>query len=405
MSGIQFIKDCTKEAFQGSRRYWLWLSCLIAVCLVGAIAYWNQFTNGLIVTGMSDQVSWGIYIANFTFLVGLAAAAVMLVIPAYIFHNQAARSVVLLAEGVAVAACLMCMLFVTVDLGQPLRFWHMIPFVGRLNWPQSMLAWDVVVLSGYLFLNITIPWYITYHRYMGKKPDIRVYFPAILIAIFWAISIHTVTAFLFIGNPGRPFWNTALLGPRFIASAFTAGPAFMVLAFRVIDRETDFKVNTSVQKLLALITAVALQINLFMVGTELFTEFYAPTEHSASAQFLFFGADGQNALVPWIWGALFIEIVAVVILMVHKLRENSNLLAIACVLAIVGIWIEKGMGLIIPGFTPTPLGEVFGYLPTMTESLVSFGIWAFGILVFTILAKVTIKIETDRLKYKSSELA
>lgn len=403
MSGIQFIRDCTKEAFRGSRRYWLWVSSLAFVGLVGALAYRHQLIEGLIVTGMSDQVSWGIYIANFTFLVGMAAAAVMLVIPAYIFHNQAARSVVLLAEGVAVAACLMCMLFVTVDLGQPLRFWHMIPFIGRLNWPQSLLAWDVVVLTGYLLLNISIPWYITYHRYMGKKPNLRVYFPAVLIAIFWAISIHTVTAFLFIANPARPFWNTALLGPRFIASAFTAGPAFMVLAFRIIDRESDFKVDASVQKLLALITAVALQINLFMVGTELFTEFYAPTEHSASARFLFFGAGGENALVPWIWGALAIEVIAVVILMVHKFRENANLLTFACVLAIVGIWIEKGMGLIIPGFTPTPLGEVFGYSPTLTSSLVSFGIWAIGILVFTVLAKVTIKIETDRLKFKVSD--
>ncbi|MCB1043727.1 MAG: polysulfide reductase NrfD [Acidobacteria bacterium] len=399
MTAFRFIKDCTRAAFTGgSPRFVAWVGSLFAVSLAGVWAYSYQLNHGLIVTGMSDQVSWGIYIANFTFLVGMAAAAVMLVIPAYIFHNQAARSVVLLAEGVAVAACIMCMLFVTVDLGQPLRFWHMIPGLGRLNWPQSMLAWDVIVLSGYLALNISIPWYITYQRYRGRKADIRVYFPAVLISIFWAISIHTVTAFLFIANPARPFWNTALLGPRFIASAFTAGPAFMVLAFRLIDRETSFKVDPKVMRLLALITAISLQINLFMVGVELFKEFYAPTAHSASAQFLFFGIGGENALVPWIWGALLIECIAVVILMVHKLRQNENLLAIACIFAIVGIWIEKGMGLIIPGFTPTPLGEVFGYFPTWTETLVSFGIWAIGFMVFTVLARVTIMIETGRLK-------
>lgn len=397
-----FLLDCTREIFTGSKTYWIWLGCLAAVAGLGAVAYGFQLQNGLVTSGMSDQVSWGIYIANFTFLVGLAAAAVMLVIPAYIFHNKSAKHVVLLGEGVAVAACIMCMLFVTVDLGRPDRILHLLPFIGRFNWPASMLAWDMVVLSGYLVLNLSIPAYVLYNKYQGHEPETKKYFPAVLIAIFWAISIHTVTAFLLSSNTARPFWHTALLGPRFLASAFTAGPAFMIIAFRIIDAKTEFKVEESSIRLLAVITAVALQINLFMLGSEIFTEFYSETSHAASAHYLFKGIGDANGLLPWIYTAITIEIFALVILMVNPFRENKMLLGIASVFAICGVWVEKGMGLVIPGFIPTPLGEIFEYTPSGVEILVSLGIWAIGFIVLTVLAKAAIPIETGRLKTKSA---
>jgi len=400
MNLARFFLACARDVLKGGNQYRLWITLLLIIAIIGAGAYYTQFQEGLIVTGMSDQVSWGVYIANFTFLVGLAAAAVMLVIPAYIFHQKEAHAVVLLAEGVAVAACIMCILFVVVDLGRPDRFWHMIPGIGMFNWPKSLLAWDVIVLNGYLALNITIPLYILYTKYKGGTPNPRIYFPGVLISIFWAISIHTVTAFLYSSMPARPFWNTALLGPRFIASAFTAGPAFMVLAFRIIKAKTTYNINDPVIHYLALVAGIALQISLFMVGAELFTEFYAQTQHAASAQFLFFGIDGFNSLVPFIWFGISIEIVAMVIFMVHRWRNNFMLLNIACVFAIVGIWIEKGIGLVIPGFIPTPLGELFEYPVTLIETLVCLGIWAIGILIFTLLAKTAISIEQGQLKLK-----
>ena len=401
MALYSFFRDGAKEAFSGNNQYRLWIVALLIMVLIGVGAYKTQLENGLIVTGLSDQISWGVYIANFTFLVGLAAAAVMLVIPAYIFHQKEAHAVVLLAEGVAVAACIMCILFVVVDLGHPERAWHMIPGIGMFNWPKSLLAWDVIVLNGYLFLNVTIPMYILYTKYKGGTPNPKIYFPGVLISIFWAISIHTVTAFLYSSTPGHLFWHTAVLGPRFIASAFTAGPAFMVLAFRIIKAKTLFQVNDKVIHYLALVAGVSLQISLFMVGTELFTEFYGQTQHAASAQFLFFGLGGFNTLVPYIWFAIGIEIIAMVIFMVHKWRNNFILLNIACVFAIVGIWIEKGIGLVIPGFIPTPLGEMFEYPPTLIETLICFGIWAIGLLIFTVLAKIAISIELGKLRLKA----
>jgi molybdopterin-containing oxidoreductase family membrane subunit len=395
-----FFAASLRQVFSGSRLYWTWLGALVAVVVLGALFYRQQLEQGMIVTGMSDQVSWGAYIANFTYLVGVAAAAVMLVIPAYIFNRQDVKHVVLIGEGIAVAAVVMCMLFVTVDLGRPDRIWHLIPLLGRFHFPESMLAWDVVVLSGYLLLNLLVPFYILFTRYQEREPNPRVYFPAVVLSIFWAISIHTVTAFLFSSNVARPFWHTAVLGPRFLASAFTSGPALIILALQVIDRFTEMKVPESVINLIALIVTVSLQINLFLLGVELYTEFYFPTEHSASAQYLYLGLHGYNALVPWIWTAVTLNITAVMVLTIHRTRQRRTLLNLACGMAIVGVWIEKGMGLIVPGFIPTPIGEMFDYVPTAVEIGVSIAIWATGLLVFTVLAKVAIPIELGTLTYR-----
>ncbi len=390
---IGFFIDGVREIFRGSWLYWAWVLVLAALVAVGGYHYSLQWEQGLVVTGMSDQISWGVYISNFTYLVGVAAAAVMLIIPAYIFDRHEIKHVVLIGEGVAVAAILMCMMFVTVDLGHPERFWHLLPFVGRPHFPSSLLMWDVVVLSGYLFLNLTIPFYILFVKYRGNEPRLAIYFPGVLVSIGWAISIHTVTAFLFSSNVARPFWHTAVLGPRFLASAFTSGPALIIIALLLIKRFTAFHVSQEAIALMALIITVALQINLFLLGVEIFTDFYFPGEDSVSARYLFFGYRGHNGLVPWIWTAFGFNIVSVTILTIHQLRRRLPLLLVACVLSAIGVWIEKGMGLIVPGFVPTPIGELFDYKPTQVEIFVSIGIWAFGLLVFTLLTKVALPIE------------
>ena len=398
MSPIHFILDGVRAMLRGGKLYWAWLGGLALVFGIGLLAYAGQLRDGLVVTGMSDQVSWGFYIANFAFLVGIAAAAVLLVIPAYIFHRADVKQVVLIGEGLAVAAVLCAMMFVLADLGSPERAWHLIPFIGRFNWPASMLAWDVLVLNGYLALNLALPFYVHYQHWQGKEPNLRAYFPVVVVAMFWAVSIHTVTAFLFSANAGRPFWHTALLGPRFIASAFVSGPALIIVVLQVIRRFTDYPVRQSVIDLLALVMAVSLQVSLFFVAAELFTDFYNETSHAGSMRYLFFGLNGLHGLRAWIWTALALNLVAVVLLSIHRTRQAPLTLNIACALAFAGIWIEKGMGLVVPGFIPTPLGEVFEYSPTAHELAVTLGIWAFGALVFTLLAKASIAIETGRVR-------
>ncbi len=550
---LTFLQRCVRIAFVGDWRYYAWMGALTVLCLLGLNAYCKQFAHGLITTGMSDEVSWGVYIANFTFLVGVAAAAVMMVIPVYIYNNEELHDLVIFGELLAVAAIIMCLLFVTVDLGRPDRFWHLIPGIGEFNFPASMLSWDVIVLNGYLVLNVHICGYLLYCRYQKKMPAPWFYVPFVFIAIVWAISIHTVTAFLYVGLGGRPFWNSAIVGPRFLASAFTAGPALIILAIQVVRRvtaivpkgeatpwqgsasaskatlqraatlddlnllgrylrefasvsketrqsilpdlavldvssgdvllrqgETDkhaffvlkgrvvvereesgrHRITRSagpgeqfgevsalggtprmataiaeeatqvlrvpadaLRKLMkapqmnkivharmaerlmitdrALMTLrgivqVSMLINVFLLLNEVFKEFYSGNLHVASAKYLFVGLHGHHALVPWIWTAIALNLGAMVLLLLPVSR-SLKWLNLTCVMCIVGIWIEKGMGLVIPGFIPTPLGAMVEYTPSLNETLICFGIWAFGLLCYTIFLRMAVPILQGRL--------
>jgi molybdopterin-containing oxidoreductase family membrane subunit len=374
------------------------MGILTLIMIAGGYAYSLQLRYGLAVTGMNDHVSWGLYISNFTFLVGLAAAAMMLVLPAYVLKDVDFTRAVLMAEAVAVAALVMCLSFVVVDIGNPLGGWHLIPGIGFLNWPRSLLAWDVLVLNGYLALNLAIPFYILYSRYTGHQPNKAKYVPWMYLAVMWAVSIHLVTAFLLAGLPARPFWNTALLGPRFLASAFTAGPAFVILLLSLIQRKTQYPISEGAFAKLALITTVAAQINVVMLISELFYKFYSPTEHGINARYLFFGIGEHRALVPWIWSAIAINVLATASLMIHPIRRNPRWLMIASAALFISIWVEKGMGLVVPGFIPSPLGEIVEYTPTLVEVGVTLGVWALGMFVLTVLVRVALPIELGQVR-------
>ncbi|MEW5852692.1 MAG: sulfate reduction electron transfer complex DsrMKJOP subunit DsrP [Myxococcota bacterium] len=390
-------------AFDGSWAFYLWMATLTALALVGFNAWAQQVVGGMALTGMSDHVSWGLYIANFTFLVGLAAGAVMMVIPAYLYDDHEMHDVVIIGELLAVAALVMCLAFVTVDLGRPDRFWHLIPGLGRFHWPVSMLTWDVVVLNGYLLLNLHICGYIIYTRYTGRQPDKRWYLPFVFISIVWAISIHTVTAFLYSGLGGRPFWNSAILAPRFLASAFVSGPAFVIVTLQLIRRVTGFHVGNGPIRTLFGIVRVTCLLNLFLLLAEVFTEFYTGGSHVSAARYLYFGLHGKNGLVPWIWTAITLNSVAAVLFLLPATRERLWLLDLACVMTFVGVWIEKGMGLIIPAFIPSTLHEIVEYSPSIVEWKVAVGIWALGLMTFTIALKVALPILMQRVTLQRDE--
>ena len=394
------VKDAILEVTHGNRAYHIWMAVLSFIMLFGMYNYSIQLEEGLSATGMTDRVSWGLYISNFTFLVGVAAAAVMLVLPAYVLKNVDFKQAVLIGEGLAVAALLMCLAFVVADMGGPARLWHMIPGIGVFNFPNSMLAWDVIVLNGYLFINITVPMYILIMRYQGKTPNPKIYIPGVFISVFWAVGIHMVTAFLYEGLQARPFWNNALLGPRFLASAFAAGPALIIIVLAIIRKFTAFKIPDSTIKKISMIVTVAAQINLIMLISELFKEFYAPTHHSISAVYLWFGLDGKTALLPWIWTSISLNLVATIALTFHKIRNNLKILYVLCSMLFIAIWIEKGFGLIVPGFIPGPWGKIAEYTPTFVEISVTLGIWAMGAFIFTILAKTGIAVELGQRVYK-----
>jgi molybdopterin-containing oxidoreductase family membrane subunit len=398
---FSFLWQCARMSFVGDWRYHAWMATLTLLSLAGLYAWCQQFVHGLVTTGMTDQVSWGLYIANFTYLVGLAAAAAMLVIPVYVYRNMHLHDVVIFGELLAVAVIIMCLLFVTVDLGRPDRFHHL---MLRFNFPISMLTWDVIALNGYLLLNLHICGYLLYCAYCGRQPSKAFYVPFVFVAIVWAVSIHTVTAFLYVGLGGRPFWNSAIIAPRFLASAFAAGPAFIILTLQVVRRYTSHHVSDEALLTLRRIVQVAMIINIFLLGCEVFTEFYTDSAHLASSHYLFLGLRGRHGLVPWIWTAIGFNLVATAILLLPASRALPPL-NLACVLAIAGIWIEKGMGLIVPAFIPTPLGEMVEYLPTAREVMVCIGIWSFGLLLYTIFVRVSVPVLAGQLTWAGTRPA
>lgn len=387
---LPFLRQAVGHATDGGPLFYAWMTLLTCVALVGVNAWANQVVTGMQVTGMGDHVSWGLYISNFTFFVGVAAAAVMMVIPAYLYHDHEMHDAVIVGELLAISAIVVCLLSVTVDLGRPDRFWHMMPGIGRFNWPISMLTWDVLVLNGYLGLNVWICGYLLWCRWRGVAPANRLYLPFVFLSILWAVSIHTVTAFLYCGLGGRPFWNTALLAPRFLASAFVAGPALIIVVLLALQRLGSYPFGDKPVHMLVRVVRITALINLFMLAVECFTALYAGSVHAASLRYLLFGAHGHHALVPWMWSAIALNVTAAAAFQWPGLIKRPRLLVAACLMTFVGIWIEKGMGLVIPGFIPSTLHELVEYVPSLTEWKITIGIIAGGLMVYTLLLKIAL---------------
>ena len=377
-----------EKALSGSTRYRAWVGGLLLVILVGVAFYVKQINEGLGITGMSRDVTWGFYIAQFTFLVGVAASAVMLVIPYYLHHYKAFGKITILGEFLAIGAVTMCLLFILADLGQPMRAMNVILHPT----PNSVLFWDMVVLNGYLFLNLLIGWTTLTAEKKGV-PAPKWIKPFIYLSVPWAVSIHTVTAFLYAGLPGRGFWLTAVLAPRFLTSAFAAGPALLILLAMLVRKLTKFDPGKEQIQTLAKIVAYALPLNLFLLGCEIFTVFYSGIpDHKLHFQYLYFGLHGFNSLVPWMWTSVVLGLVAAVLLVNPGTRRNETTLAWACGMTFIATWIDKGLGMISGGFVPNPLEEITEYWPTGREALIALGIWAIGALVVTVLYKVAIAV-------------
>ncbi len=393
MSGaIEFLKGCARQVTTGKRGYWLWVGFLLVAVAVGVTAYVHQARNGLIVTNMRDDVSWAFYIGNFTFLVGVAAAAVLLVVPAYVYQWKPIKEVVVLGELLAISALTMCLLFILCDMGHPERFLHMAPLLGTPNFPRSMLTWDALVLNTYLVLNLALVLYLLFKTYRGEKYDKRIFLPLVLLSIPVSISTHTVTAFLYNGMAARPYWNASILAPRFIASAFCSGPAVMIILFQVLRRAFDFDIKNEAIWKIAELMSYAMFLNLFLLGAELFKEYYSATEHLLYTQYFWQGIGEHRALVPYAWFSLACSVVAFVLFLVPGTRRRFLTLNLGCLLIWAGVYIEKGMGLIIPGFTPSTLGQIYAYTPTLVEWGIAAGVFGIGFLVFTVLVKIAVPI-------------
>ncbi len=380
-----------EKALKGSKQYYGWIAALLAVIGVGFVFYLRQFQFGLGITGLSRDVSWGFYIAQFTFLVGVAASAVMVVLPYYLHDYKAFGRITILGEFLAVAAVIMCLLFIFVDLGQPTRVLNVLLYPT----PSSILFWDMIVLNGYLFLNIIIGWNVleAERNNVAPAPWLK---PLIYLSIPLAVSIHTITAFLYSGLPGRSFWLTAILAPRFLSSAFASGPAFLILLCFIVRKFTKFDPGREQIQSLAKIVAYAICINVFFFLCEVFVVFYSRIpEHMDHYKYLFSGLHGYSALVPWMWSSMILMVVGIILLVNPVTRKNETTLIAACIVVFVGTWIDKGLGMISGGFVPNPLQHVTEYVPTIPELAISIGVWATGLLVLTALFKIAVGIKEE----------
>jgi molybdopterin-containing oxidoreductase family membrane subunit len=377
-----------EKAIVGSRRYWAWVLTLLAVIFIGFSAYLRQLDLGLGITGLSRDVTWGLYIAQFTFLVGVGASAVMVVLPYYLHDYKVFGKITILGEFLAMSAVVMCMMFIFVDMGQPMRILNVLIYPS----PGSMMFWDLIALFGYLLLNGVIALITLSAEQKCVAPPAWIK-PVILISIPWAVSIHTVTAFLYNGLPGRSFWLTAILAPRFLASAFAAGPAILILLCLMMRRLTRFDAGKEPIQKLAVIVTYAMIINVFFVLMEVFTVFYSRIpEHMEHFEYLFTGLNGRASLVPWMWISVVFAIASVVFLLVPRARKDEGILALTCGLVFCSLWIDKGVGLIVGGFVPSPIGAVTEYAPTLPEVAIALGIWAAGLLMLTAFYKITLSV-------------
>ena len=396
----QFVAGSIRQVLRGPAAYWAWLAFLLLLIFSGVRAYLGQVNEGLVVTAMRDQVSWGFYIGNFTFLVGVAAAAVVLVVPAYVYEWGPIREIVIFGELLAISAIMMCLLFVLVDIGRPERFWHLLPPAGRLNFPDSILAWDVLVLNVYFLINVVVVTHIVYRAFTGRHYDTRIVVPLVLLSIPTAVGIHTVTAFLYNGLAARPYWNSSILAPQFLASAFCSGPAILLFVLQLLRRFTRFEIKNDAIWKIAELMAYAMFLNLFLHGAEAFKEYYSNTEHLMYTRYWFQGLGEHKTLVPFAWTAVMLNVTAFLLFIVPAARRNWITLNIGCFATYAGCYIEKGMGLIIPGLTPDTLGEIYEYYPSMAEVRVAAGVFAIGFLVFTLMLKVAVPIALNEFQLR-----
>ena len=380
-----------EKALRGSSRYWVWIFFLLSVIGTGFIFYLRQFDYGLGITGMSRDVSWGFYISQFTFLVGVAASAVMLVIPYYLHDYKTFGKIVILGEFLAVSAVTMCVLFIFVDLGQPMRILN----VMLHPTPNSILFWDMIVLNGYLFLNIVIGWVTLTADRKGVPPPAWVK-PLIYLSIPWAISIHTVTAFLYAGLPGRHFWLTAIMAARFLASAFASGPALLVILCLIVRKVSKFDPGKEAVQALGKIVTYAMFANVFFLGLEFFTAFYSNIPgHIHPFKYLYVGLEGHGKLVPLMWISSIFAVAALILLVNPNMRKKESALVLACVTVFISLWIDKGFGLVVGGFVPNPFEGITEYWPTLPEALIALGVWAIGFLILSILYKVAVTVREE----------
>lgn len=407
----RFVADSAIMAVVGTRQYYAWLGALGILLVLALYSYYLQFTTGSILLGVRQQIPWGLYIALWGYFVEIGTGAVIVLAFAYIrYDNRTFRRQSIIAGGLAISGIIAGLAAVVVDLGRPTRMFNLMPITGTMNFPDSMFAWDTIVLSGYLFIVLIAFAVLLYRRFTRHSLGRWVGWMLFLL-VPWALWILIVDPFIFGGIAARGPWNSAIIAPRFIMGAVAVGPAATIITITLLERYTRVKevfgswIPDSYLTYLGGIMLIALVGTLVIFVSEVFVSGYARTAHWVPIQYLLIGVEHHghvyDALVPWTWTMIGLQVAAILILLpvpFPHTRRSRFWLQIASVATVISIFIDKII-LVVSGFVITPLGEIYEYTPSLPEVMVSLGTLAVGLLAVTILLRVGLAIEIDAAFY------
>jgi Ni/Fe-hydrogenase subunit HybB-like protein len=356
----------------------------------GAVAYSVQLRHGLGVTGLSRAVPWGLYISQFTFFVGVAASSVLVVLPRHVHGRPDGEALVSVGEAVAISALVAAFSFVLVDLGRPARVLGVLLYAA----PTSLMFWDVLTLSGYLGLCATVLGG-TLLSPRGTHPRwLRVF---VLASIPFAFGIHVVTALLYSGLVARTGFLSALLAPKFLATAFASGSALLLLLGSALDARRAIHVPPAALARLAALLTYALAAAVLFTALEVFTALYSGLPAGAQHLSHLFVPTPHSAwtAVPTLT-ATTLSVSALGVLLVPPLRARPVVLRSSAVAVLVAVFLEKGFVFVPSGFFPLPLGGEAVYAPSWLELTIATGIHAGAALIFlTLLAPIVARARAE----------
>ncbi len=380
------------------KRYKVASALLAALVVVGVGCWIYQLLQGLTVTGMNNGTSWGLYITNFMFFVGLSAGGLIVASSASVFHISKFKQVALPAIILSTVCICAAGMFVLIDLGGVQRVWRLITGPN----PTSPLLWDVCVITCYLIINIC------YLTFMARGNNRAVTITS-RFALPCAILVHSVTAWIFGLEIAKEGWNSAILAPIFVASAMDSGLALLLLVLSALKKARIFDTSRDLMASLAGLLATCIAVDAFFIFCELLTMGYNGT-HGATIILneLFFGATA-----PFFWfevvGGL---VVPFCILVFQKNREKPLLVNIACALVVLGVFCKRVWLLFTAFITPNLMGApglisgsseairetgtasfavLSSYAPTVFEVLIVVGVLALVVLAFLLLAGLLLK--------------
>ncbi|MDR1183486.1 MAG: polysulfide reductase NrfD [Coriobacteriales bacterium] len=364
-----------------------------AVVAVAGIALWMfQLSAGMVNTNMRDLDAWGIYIIMFMLFVGLSAGGLIISSVPRVFGIPGFGGISKIAIWVSVCCTVLAMGFIIVDLGGPLRIWHLVAYANF----SSPLMWDVAALSVYLIVSIIYLWAtIRAERGAGSSVALRILSALALVA---AIMVHTVTAWIFGLQIAHEFWYTALLGPWFVSSALLSGLALVLIVVMALRKagyiELDGEPITKMAKLLGVFTVV----DLYFFACDLLTAGFPGAEGGEIVAMLTTGP-----LALFFWSEVAFGIMTMFVAFVPLLRKSSlivsasafSILAILCKriqLLIGGFQIANidyamagsGPALSDAGEGLASLGGSLIYVPSPLEFGVVIGVLALGACILLV---------------------